>query len=270
MNDEPVTLTIAGLGQPLRMSLHSADDQIISARLRRDGIWEAYETALTLANLHAGDVYVDVGANIGYYTLLAACRVGVSGRVIAYEPDGGNFALLADNVAANRLGNVELFQLALYDQDREGLLYLSPDNFGDHRVYASPDARQSCSITLKHGGRHLGSLTQRIDFLKIDTQGAEYFVLNGLQQLIAANREHLRMIVELCPWGIRKAGAHGRDLLALLDATGMQYFIIDHIGHGLIPATSQHLADWIDSLDNEPDNEGFINLFVCPQAYAPA
>lgn len=261
-----VELKVPGLPAGLKMQLHDEADQIISARLREQQCWESYETQLTLQHLQPGDVYVDVGANIGYYTLLAAQRVGPEGKVIAYEPDADNFALLASNVALNVLRNVQLFNCALYDKNADGKLFLSGDNFGDHRIYAGDENRNSRDIVMVHGGEHLSQQTEKIDFLKIDTQGAEFFVVNGLRQLIMDNRDHLCMMLEFCPYGIRHSGADGHDLVQLLAETGMQLQIIDHQQECLIPAQIHHLAEWVTAMENEPYNEGFINLLVTPAA----
>lgn len=262
-----IELDIPHLSSGLQMHLHSNQDQIISARLRAEKCWEPYETALTIQHLKPGDVYVDVGANIGYYTLVAARCVGTTGRVISYEPDTDNFTLLNTNIALNALPQVQCFPYALSDHNATGKLFLSPDNFGDHRVYASPGERHTRDITLVHGDEHLGALTQRIDFLKVDTQGAEYCVLHGLRKLLAQNRHHLRMMIEFCPYGIRHSGACGHDLVRLLETLNMQYHIIDHQQQRLIPAEAHHLTDWVNELADEPLNEGFINLLVTPRHY---
>lgn len=264
---EWVEIKLPGLDAPLSISLHGDDDKIVSQALKTDHCWEYYESLLTLRHLSAGDVFVDVGANIGYYTLVAAARVGRGGKVIAYEPDSDNFAKLKANVAHNELTQVSIFPYALYDKNKSGKLFLSPDNYGDHRIYASPQERNSKDILLVHGAEHVGRHTQRIDFLKIDTQGAEFFVVNGLRELIVANREHLKMVLEFTPFGLRHSGASGRELLQLLDSFGMQYHIIDHHKDQLIPIYSQHLTEWIESTDNTPDNEGFMNLFITPMGY---
>lgn len=263
-----IELDIPGLAPGLQMHLHPSGDQIISARLHEDRCWEPYETALTLAHLQPGDVYVDVGANIGYYTLVAARCVGAAGQVIAYEPDADNFALLQANLALNQLPQVKAFRCALSDKNAAGQLFLSEDNFGDHRIYDSPGMRECRAITLVNGAEHLGQQTTRIDFLKVDTQGSEFFVLQGLWPLLEKNRAHMRMIVELCPYGIRHSGACGHDLVRLLEELKMQYFIIDHLQHRLIPAQAHHLDEWVSQLADDPLNEGFINLFVTPSGYA--
>lgn len=263
-----IELDIPGLQAGLKMQLHGAGDQMISAKLRRDRCWEAYETQLTLQLLQPGEVYVDVGANIGYYTLVAAQRVGAQGRVIAYEPDPENFALLQSNVRLNQLSQVQVFPCALYDQNVAGRLFLSGDNFGDHRIYAATDTRQSRNIRLVHGDEHLSQQINRMDFLKIDTQGAEFFVVKGLQGMIKKNRHHLRILMEFSPFGIRHSGASGHELLQLLDNLEMQYHIVDHQQECLIPAQSHHLAEWITRMGEEPHNEGFINLLLTPAGYA--
>ncbi|HQQ64258.1 MAG TPA: FkbM family methyltransferase [Pseudomonadales bacterium] len=261
-----IELNIPGLPAGMLMQLHGSGDQIISAKLRQERCWEAYETSLTLQHLHPGDVYVDVGANIGYYTLIAAQRVGVHGKVIAYEPDTDNFALLQRNVALNQLSHVRIFPCALSDKNETGQLFLSEDNFGDHRIYGSGDHRKTRNITLLKGDEHVGQQTGRIDFLKIDTQGSEYFVVNGLHGLLEKNRGHLRMILEFCPYGIRHSGADGHELVRLLQDMKMQYHIIDHQQQCLIPAEAYHLDDWVSEMADDPLNEGFINLLVTPSA----
>jgi len=263
-----IELDIPGLQPGLKMQVHTSADQMISAKLREDRCWEAYETALTLKHLQPGDVYVDVGANIGYYTLVAAQRVGVQGKVFAYEPDPDNFKLLKHNVEVNTLSQVQIFSCALYDKNIDGKLFLSEDNFGDHRIYADADARHSRDITLVKGDEHLGQLTNRIDFLKIDTQGAEFFVVKGLRNLVMKNREHLRIMLEFCPYGIRHSGADGQDFVRLLDELGMQYHIVDHQQQCLIPAQTHHFSDWVTRMAEESHNQGFVNLFLTPAGYA--
>ena len=100
-SSSPVTLRIPNLSVPLKMHIHGEQDQFVSRRIREEGIWEPYETSLLLSMLRPGDVFVDVGANIGYFSVLAASVVGDDGAVFAFEPDPDNFRLLRRNVALN-------------------------------------------------------------------------------------------------------------------------------------------------------------------------
>jgi len=264
MTGTVIDLHIPGLAPGLRMRVHERGDRVISATLQRDHCWEAYETALTLQHLKPGDVYVDVGANIGYYTLVAARRVGATGKVFAYEPDADNYALLQTNVVLNQLPQVNTFACGLCNQNREGTLFLSAENFGDHRIYAAGENRPQRAISLVHGSTHLATHSRRIDFLKIDTQGAEFFVLDGLRELVLENRKHLTLMLEFCPYGIRHSGADGQQLVKLLEETGLRIDIVDHQRDCLIPAELHHLSDWVSAMEKEPANEGFVNLLMTP------
>lgn len=250
-------------GQPLQLYVHSDDDIHVSRRIAEEGIWEDYETRLILEMLGLGDCFVDVGANLGYYSVLAAAAVGEHGQVFAFEPEQKNYELLQANILHNRLQNVQSFAAALSDNDGQGQLFLNEENRGDHQVYAiAGETRTPQSIVVRHGAQLLQPLCERIDVLKVDTQGAEWHVLSGLQPLLQASLPGLRMIVEFCPYSLRHAGASGRQLLMLLATFDLPFFIIDHLGHGLIPASQQDLADWVDSVDAEPENQGFINLLL--------
>src|SRR5262249_42101912 len=114
-----------------------------SLDLSLNHVYEPFETELVQSLVHENDTVVDVGANIGYYTLIFARLVGPRGRVFAFEPDPGNFALLKKNVEANRYKNVVLVNAALSDEPATLKLYLSEENRGDHRIYPSDDQRRT-------------------------------------------------------------------------------------------------------------------------------
>ena len=109
----------------------------------------AYEPGLTdylKQALRPGMVFVDGGANVGYFTLLAAKLVGESGRVYAFEPEPRNFGLLERSVERNDAGNVVLTQAALADRAGVESLFLDRSNFVNHSVssFAVPPRMYSC------------------------------------------------------------------------------------------------------------------------------
>lgn len=260
---EPSTLDIPGVNSPIRLHLHGPADACLSRQIREHGIWEPYETSLVVGRLKKGDVFLDIGANIGYYTVLAATLVGKKGLVVAYEPDAENYALLMRNLSANRVTNARCFQAAMADYTGEGRIYLAEANRGDHRLYDPGEPRECRSAAVVHGGDHLSDITDRVDFIKIDTQGAETAVIRGLKKVIRANRHHLSMIVEFWPHGLRRAGSSGAELLSILCDFDMPFYLIDHIGYRLMPVSPDFLGLWVDQTDADPENQGFINLFVC-------
>ena len=264
-DDAPVELRIAGLARPLRLYVHGEADRYLSRRLRAEGIWEPYETALLLACLQPGDVFVDVGANIGYYPVIAATVVGADGAVLAFEPEPDNFRLLCANLRLNRCGDqVRAFAAGLADHTHAGQLYLSEDNAGDHQVFAAAAGRRSVPISLYHGSAFLRPRLARMDLLKIDVQGAEFAVMAGLLPLLQTLPRVPRIIIELTPLSLRQAGSSGRALIELLATLGQPLWIIDHIEHRLVPSTPVELAGWCDDVDAVAGDAGFMNILLGP------
>lgn len=258
-----IPLSIPGLDESLRLQVHDSRDQVISQRLREVGIWEPFETSLLLELLQPGDVFVDVGANLGYFTILAAARVGEHGRVFAFEPDPDNFALLQANCLANGFDQrVCAVRGALADYDGHGTLYLSEDNLGDHQVFDASGTRRSHSISLLNGGDYLDSMATGVDLLKVDTQGSEYAVMTGLMPYLRKLEAPPQIIVELTPLSLRQAGASGRELIDCLAQLRQPFWIVDHIEHVLAATSAEELAVWCDNVDGCPGDEGFMNILV--------
>lgn len=259
----PIPLRIAGLQQALELRVHDARDRHVSRRIREEGIWEPYETSLLLATLAPGDVFVDVGANIGYFTVLAAARVGATGAVFAFEPDPRNSRLLRQNVAHNGLlARVELVEAALAETDASGDLFLSEDNYGDHQIFNSDSARASVPVKLLCGAAYLQGRLERIDLLKVDTQGSEFAVMAGLMPLLGRLPAPPRILIELTPLSLRESGASGRALVELLANLALPMWIVDHIEHRLVPSSAEELARWCDNVDGCPGDRGFMNILV--------
>ena len=260
-----VPLRIPNLAHPLQLYVHGEQDRIVSQRLREDGIWEPFETSLVLRLLRPGDVFVDVGANIGYFSVLAASVVGAQGAVFAFEPDPDNFRLLHANAELNGLGNcITAVEAALADTGGEGRLFLSADNLGDHQVYAGDASRSTVTIALLNGSRYLAGRLQRLDLLKVDTQGAEFQVMAGLLPLLQSLAQPPRIIVELTPHSLRAAGSSGRSLLELLATLGQPMWIIDHIEGRIAASSADELAQWCDNWDKVAEARGFMNILVGP------
>jgi len=105
---------------PFRIHTHLGGDRYISAETATAGAWEPLETELIRRLLPRYDLFLDVGANIGWYTLVAGLTLRARGTVHAFEPDPANFGLLETNVAANRRANVRLHQAAVADRCGHG------------------------------------------------------------------------------------------------------------------------------------------------------
>jgi len=256
-------LRIAGIDAPLRMAVHGIGDTHISRRIREEGVWEPYESTLVRDCLAPGSCFVDVGANIGYFTVLGASRVGEGGRVFAFEPEPRNFALLLENIALNQFSHrVAAVQAALADEAGQGQLHLHPNNLGDHRLHASGGERAAVAVPLVVGAEALGPDCPPLDLVKIDVQGAEALVVRGLLPVLRASGSSLRIIVELTPFALREAGSSGGELLELLAGLDLPFAIVDHVEHRLVPVPLDDLLLWCSNVDDYPEDEGFMNIFV--------
>tara|TARA_B100000767_G_scaffold271915_2_gene298535 strand:+ start:267 stop:1079 length:813 start_codon:yes stop_codon:yes gene_type:complete len=257
------------LQQQLTMFVHQKTDIHISKQIIEHGIWESYETSLLLTLLSPGRTFIDVGANMGYYTLIGSLLVGEQGRVVAFEPEQENFTLLEKNILNNKLANVVAVNAGLSDHHADGKLYLNDKNLGDHQIYQPANnavSRAEQSIQLLQGDdfllHRLTSPVSRIDVLKVDTQGAEFVVLTGLMPLLKQSLPELKMIVEFTPYSLKQAGASGMALLDIVVELGLPMQLIDHLGRKLVPISEIEMRQWIEQTDAAVGNQGFINLLV--------
>ena len=172
------------------MVVNAAD--IVGRYITYFGIWEPSMTAWLRATLKPGDTFVDVGANVGYFTLLASNLVGPTGRIVSVEPSAATRCILERNVSANRLSNVRIVEAAVSDRSGSlpifsdgvtGTATLDPgwaakqhlERIGDVPVLPLPDLltreeRESLSV------------------IKIDVEGLELAVLRGSQRLLRDHR----------------------------------------------------------------------------------
>jgi FkbM family methyltransferase len=160
-----------------------------SLQLSTLGVYGPLETELVKNEVKKGDVVLDIGANIGYYTLIFAKLVGNEGRVIAFEPDPNNFALLNRNIDINGYKNVRLIQEAVPDTTGNIKLYLSEDNKGDHRIYDVGNGRKSIEIEVIRLDDYFKDYHDKIDFIKMDIQGAEMGAIRGMTALLQSNEK---------------------------------------------------------------------------------
>jgi FkbM family methyltransferase len=230
-------------------------DSIVSPLLLRDGYFEPYETSLIEAEIRPGDVVLDVGANIGYYTLIFARLVGERGRVYAFEPDPTNFRLLKKNVRANGYQNVVFVKKAVADVSGTSSLFLCPDNKGDHRLFDSYDGRDSVTIEATTLDEHFAEFQGQINFIKMDIQGSEGRAVRGMQGLLRRYRE-IKIITEFWPAGLRRSGIGAREYLADLERLGFRLFRIDEDEETTEPTSAEELL----ALFTE-DREEFSNLY---------
>jgi len=142
------------------------------------GEYEPYQTLLFNENIKEGDIVFDVGAHVGYYSLISSKAVGNKGKVIACEPSSKNVKLLRKNVADNDLKNIYIIDKAVSSQTGSIKLYKSLSSSGENSIVRkeSYEVARVASTTIDNLSKKL-NLTPAL--LKIDVEGAELEVLSG-------------------------------------------------------------------------------------------
>ena len=191
--EAPIWVDLGDYGQYVTLS-----DESIGQTILEHKIWEPIVTAQLRSRLRPGDVVLDIGANIGYHTLLAAHCVGQVGRVIALEPNQHNCNQIWLSALQNRFENIELFPLAAADRSATFIFDLRKGSNGvlveevnslDNRAVA-----QLLKRTLVRAMKidDLLHNLERLDVIKIDIEGAEYRALRGAEALL---RRHQPIIL---------------------------------------------------------------------------
>lgn len=227
------------------MYAHTSD-RFLALWLWKFGLLENY-MANTLQSLCMPGMHiVDVGANIGFYTLLFSRLTGGSGKVWAFEPGPKNLFTLQKNIAANACTNIIVVDGGVSNFSSEGRLYLSEHHHGDHRIFQD-GARQSIPIKLYSLDEYF-TQSERIDLIKLDIQGSEGLALKGMRRILAENTG-LIVVFEFWPIGLSKLGIDPARLLLDLFELNYRIQVIDERAKQLHDLEAPGLKVFIRNLE---------------------
>lgn len=265
--DEPALVVASPLAQATepppgcsRVETHAGGmwvidrDTVITSALRDLGTWEPEFGETAARYVRPGMTVIDVGANIGFATRTLAGMLEGSGTLIAIEPEPLNFRVLCSN-AAEIASSIEVHCVPAAASDRNGelTLWLDERNLGDHRTWRQDGVT---GRAVKVPGVRIDDLIDervRVDFVKIDTQGSERQVLEGMRRIIERWRPTL--YVEFWPFGIQGRGDDPETMLDYYHSLGFTTMVptADTIDsdHGIL--------DYVNSI---PD--GYIDLLLTP------
>lgn len=216
-------------------------DEGLASFLLTTGAYEPYETGLIRRLLRPGDTAVDVGANIGYHAVYMGRAVGPQGRVFSIEPCRENHRLLVRNLALNGLnGIVDARLCAAGSAPGVAALCRHPTSSGGHTL--SPAA----------GGESAGETVEvlpvddilpdgaRVRVAKLDAQGSELNVLQGMTHLLARSPD-IHVFTEYWPAALRACGSDPLDLAAFVQSQGFRAFAVSEAAARLSPLTNEQL-----------------------------
>jgi FkbM family methyltransferase len=217
------------------------------------GKYERHTRTLFEDAVKPGMRVLDIGAHIGYFTLLAARAVGPTGRVYSFEPDPDNYRFLCHNVALNGMeGVVTTVPKAV--ADTSGIRPFVADT--KHSVVSSflREGRSDSAMPVECTTVDDFLDGREIDVVKLDVEGAELEALRGMRRTLTETSQ-VAMFVECNPTALASAGASVRELLDELDALQLEARVIDERQRTLLPITSELLKPEL------ADGKWYANLY---------
>ena len=184
-----------------------------SMKLAKFGIYNFEETKLIKKLVKRKHIVLDIGANIGYFTLLMAKQAKL---VHAFEPEAQNFQLLKKNVELNKISNVKLHNVAVAEKNGKTKLHLCETNRGMHRIYPSRWCTEGSNEVKTV---RMDDVIQEADFIKIDVEGAELGALKGMAKLL--KKCEVTILMEFHPPSIIEYGSKPREIFDLV--TSLDY-----------------------------------------------
>ena len=202
---------------------------VIGSMIYYFGIWEPAISEYVTRTLRPGDTFVDVGANQGWYTILASRLTGPTGRVVAIEACSPIFLSLQRNISLNRCENVMAIHSAAWNTQESLELYQGPkDNMGSTSVCREHINRKAIAsefITAKPLSELVpAELWPSIRLLKIDVEGAEWEVVEGMSRMLESLPEDVEFITEITPRTLYRRGRLPEELLAPFRRLGFNVY----------------------------------------------
>ncbi len=240
----------------LRFKFKTQD--VIGRLIFKEGMHEEELTSFLLQNLtiEEQDIIFDVGANIGWYSLLLGKKSPLSVKIYAFEPDPLNFSLLEHNVKINNIKQVICIKKAVSDVEETKILYQYPSkNFGRHSLLPINDNTQIPveTIALDKFIERNNIDYRKIKFMKVDIEGYEYFAFKGAIKVL----QHTPFILsEYSPSYMKKGDVSPQALLELFYAHSYTSYLITH--DGFLPVMQEEIL---------AKNHG-INIFWMKEGYS--
>jgi FkbM family methyltransferase len=223
----------------IKMSLDTSD--FLQRTLFAAGDFDPHIRRTIENRLKPGDLFIDVGANVGFYALCASKIVGVSGKVLAFEPAPETRKALLGNILLNGARNTTAVHFALSDHAGETSLFLdTAHNSGATSLRPSSNASQEITVELEtydnYASRHNIPTPALI---KIDVEGAECLVLRGMANLLA-QPDRPAVIIEVSELALKELGGSKEELFAIMEKNRYRSKLISPVRQSIFSDTNIH------------------------------
>ncbi|WP_236622282.1 FkbM family methyltransferase [Novipirellula maiorica] len=222
---------------PAGMEMNLGVVDVIERTLRTTTEWDPIVEKTLLNCLQPGHVFFDVGANIGYFSLLASRLVGDSGRVVSFEPSARALSKLTAHLCLNRCSNVTVCSQAMGESVHTEQLHWAPEsNIGGSTIArGKPSQGYSESIFIRRLDDVADEMQLAPDLIKLDIEGFELFALRGAQKLLAEH--HPTVVCELTNQFLHDHGQSGSEMLCLMRDLGYEAWLLNLNDAGELRAT---------------------------------
>ncbi|MDQ3193231.1 MAG: FkbM family methyltransferase [Bacteroidota bacterium] len=213
------------LGNNLKIKLYKND--YLSYLIFR-GNFEKDEQQFLNSFLKPGATFLDIGANIGFFSLLASKKVQNHGKVFSFEPVPSTFKKLKENIEINKCKNITVFNNALSDNKETLAMQVSIDGFDAWNSFGKPSGGNKFS-EIQFQTDTIDNListklfSDKIDLIKIDVEGWELFVLKGAEKILLSDYGTVFMI-EFNDENFKGAGYIGNDIFDFLESYGFSLY----------------------------------------------
>lgn len=271
----PVSLNLSTAAAGSRAVQFSLDPALMSQRFMLDAfgsgqLYEAETSHFLGSILRPGDTFIDIGAHVGYFTMLASALVGAEGRVFSFEPEASNWAHLLEHIELNHATNVLPNFMAAGAAPGIAEFFVNSDNDGGHALWevgrhpfnersrTDRTSRRVFVTSLDHyfNDREIGNLKA----IKMDAEGAEFSILVGARQLIAQTGVPF-IVSEINRFGLESMGTTERQLRALMGDLGYETYLFQ---------PGQMSLQQLTEAESPETNYVFNLLFRHPEAPAIA
>jgi FkbM family methyltransferase len=235
-------------------------DKDLSRQVKFTGAYndEMLETYVMRENLKLGYTVVDIGANLGFYSMLAASLVGRTGRVFSFEPFVHNVDLIKTSAKENGFDNVTVVNSAVSDRAGRAKLYLSPYYSSEHSLFdyhystGSNSTENTVDITTTTIDGYLENEVDdlKVDFIKMDIEGSEGKAIVGMERTINENKR-ISLLTEFWPNAIANSGVEPKEYLERLAGFGFELFHIDGLKQSVYPVTINQIFDLMEQRSTE-------------------
>ena len=233
---------------PATLYLDPCDPVVSGALTLR--VYELSEQALFAKYLHGDMTLVDIGANMGLYTIVSMHHLDAGGRIVAFEPFPQTYEILQKNVATNQTDGracprVDALNLAATSEPARMELHLNPENRADNRMYRGTyQGKLEDWETVPVEGRPVDNVLaelgiQEVNFVKIDIQGYEQKAISGFQKTLARS-QNVILLSEFWPKGLQEAGGSATEYLQMLTDLGFTLYTLNEKPRGTVTP----LEDW--------------------------